>query len=191
MVEVLRKIIFTLHIICFALLLSACHYEFGRNALSSDYHSICVPYAQGDTKGGLTNELIKKIASSGAFSYVSCDGDLILKVKFIELDDENIGFRYDRDNKGKLKRSIIPTETRIFATVEVSLIDSKTGILLRGPTRIKAVAEFDHCFYTSRCKENEFSLGQLNDIDAARDAVMTPLNRNLAEKIVDYVNHSW
>lgn len=187
----LRKDTFYFSGMLFGILLSGCHYEFGHNALSNDYRSISIPYAQGDATGGLTNEVIKKIASSGVFTYVQSEGDLILEIKLIELDDENIGFRYDRKNKGKLKKSIIPTETRIFAKIEVSLIDAKTREVLRGPTRINAAVDFDHSFYTSRCNENEFSLGQLNDIDAARDAAMTPLNRKLAEKVVDYVSHSW
>lgn len=57
--------------------------------------------------------------------------------------------------------------------------------------RITADAEFDHTYYTTRDRINVFSLGQLSDIDAARDAAMVPLNRALAERIVDFVMNSW
>ena len=69
-------------------------------------------------------------------------------------------------------------------------MNGKTGAVLGGPTTINAVADFDNSFYSSRNELNKFSLGQLNDIDAARDAVMQPLNRELAERIVDYIINS-
>jgi DNA-binding cell septation regulator SpoVG len=100
-------------------------------------------------------------------------------------------FRYDRKKTGELRKSIIPTETRVTVVAEVLLVEGGTGQIIRGPTRITASAEFDHTYYATRNEINIFSLGQLNDFDAARDAVMHPLNRNLAEKIVDYVINSW
>lgn len=171
--------------------LTGCQYQFGRGDLSERYATISIPYAEGDLKGDLTTEVIRKLSSSGAFRYVSTGGDLTLKIKVIELSEENIGFRYDRKKSGKLKKSIIPTETRVNALAEVSLIEAGTGKIVRGPVRITANAEFDHTYYTTRDKINVFSLGQLSDIDAARDAAMTPLNRALAERIVDYVLNSW
>lgn len=171
--------------------LLGCQYQFGQGELSQRYATISVPYAEGDQKGELTTVVIKMLSTSGAFRYVSCGGDLILKIKLIEFREENIDFRYDRKKTGKLKRSIIPTETRVTAIAEVLLIESGTGQTVRGPTRITASANFNHTYYTTRDEVNIFSLGQLNDIDAARDAVMHPLNRYLAEQIVDYVIHSW
>jgi hypothetical protein len=171
--------------------LTGCHYQFGHGELSNCYSTISVPYISGDEEGELTAELIKQFTTSGAFSYLPYGGDLILKAEFIELRDENIGFRYDRKKRGDLKKAIIPTETRLNALVEVTLIESATGYVLRGPTRIFASVDFDHDYYSSRHAVNIFSLGQLSDIDAAHDAVMHPLNRRLAEKIADYIINSW
>lgn len=172
-------------------LLSSCQYQFGRGELSQRYATISVPYAEGDQQGELTTEVIRNLSTSGAFRYVNTGGDLILKIKLIDLRDENIGFRYDRKRRGKLKHSIIPTETRVTALAEVLLIEAGTGQTIRGPTRIKASTEFDHTYYYTRHEINVFSLGQLSDIDAAQDAAMLPLNRYLAERIVDYVINSW
>lgn len=170
---------------------SGCQYQFGRGELSERFATISVPYVEGDQEGELTSEVIKGLSTSGAFSYVNQGGDLTLKIKFIELRDENIGFRYDRNKRGKLKKSIIPTETRYTALAEVLLIESGSGQVIRGPTRITASTDFDHTYYTTRDEINVFSLGQLSDIDEARNAAMHPLNRHLAERIVDYVINSW
>lgn len=171
--------------------LMSCQYQFGHGELSQHYTTISVPYAEGDQKGELTTEVIKKLSTSGAFRYVNGNSDLILTIKFVDVRDENIGFRYDRKKSGKIKKSILPTETRVIALVEVAVIDARTGEMVRGPTRIRASTDFDHSYYTSRHAVNIFSIGQLNDIDAARDAAMHPLNQHLAERIVDYVINSW
>lgn len=179
----------------FFLVLSAiplsCQYQFGRGDLSNRYTTLSIPYAEGDEEGELTAEVIRKISQSGALRYVSSGGDLILKIKWIDLRDENIGFRYDRRKRGELKKSLIPSETRLSALVEVSVIEAASGQVIRGPARIKTAVDFDHDYYSSHHGINIFSLGQLNDIDAAYDAVMHPLNRQLAERIVDYVINSW
>lgn len=178
-------------LLSFQFILTSCHYQFGRGELSLQYGTISVPYVKGDQKGELTADIIKRLGTSGAFHYVTHGGDLTLKVEIIEFREENLEFRYDRKKTGELKNSIIPTETRVTITAELLLIESGTGRTIRGPVRISANAEFDHTYYATRNEINIFSLSQLNDFDAARDAVMHPINRNLAEKIVDYVMNSW
>ncbi len=171
--------------------LVSCQYQFGRSELALRDATISVPYIEGDQKGGLTAEVIKKISTSGAFRYVDGGGDFLLKIKLIRLRDENIGFRYDRKKRGGLKRSMIPTETRATATAEVVLIEGGTGQTIRGPFTLSTGVEFDHTYYTTRHALNTFSLGQLNDVDAAHDAMMQPLNRSLADKIVSELINSW
>jgi outer membrane biogenesis lipoprotein LolB len=61
-----------------SLLLTGCHYQFGRGELSQRYGTISVPYVKGDQKGELTNDIIKRLGTSGAFRYVSNGGDLII-----------------------------------------------------------------------------------------------------------------
>jgi hypothetical protein len=171
--------------------LTGCHYQFGRGELSQRYQTISVPYVKGDQKGELTAEIIKRLETSGAFRYRSEGGELTLKVELVEFHEENVAFRYDRKKTGELKKSIIPTETRLQALAEVQLIERGTNQTIWGPMRVTASVEFDHTYYATRDEINVFSLGQLNDFDAARDAVMHPLNRALAERIVDEVLNSW
>lgn len=152
-----------------------------------------VPYVEGDKDGLLTSAIIRQISARGDFEYLCDGGDLILKVVVVDLSEENIGFRYDRNKEGHISkyRDIIPTETRLIALAEVSVMEACSGVIVLGPVRLTASVDFDHDYYFSRDGVNTFSLGQLSDIDAALDAVRRPLNEALARKIVDYVADSW
>jgi hypothetical protein len=177
---------------CLSLVFTGCAYHFGQGDLAERYSTISIPYVEGDTGGRLTAHLIRRLSTSGAFKYMPHDGSLILRANLVELRDENIGFRYDRKKEGKLKHAVIPAETRLSAIVEIRLIDSTTGKVVRGPARLTASVDFDHdYYYSSRHEVNIFSLGQVNDIDAAHDAALEPLNRCLADKIADYIMNSW
>ncbi len=173
------------------MVLTSCAYHFGHGELSSRYSTLSVPYAEGDEEGGFTAEVIKQLSTSGGFHYVPEGGDLTLKMKFIEFRDENIGFRYDRKKRGHLKKVVIPTETRLTAVVEIEILETCTQKVIQGPIHLKASIDFDHDYYFSHHAVNIFSLGQLNDIDAAHDAAMHPLNRKLAAQVVEYMINSW
>jgi len=146
---------------------------------------------QGDEDGDLTAAVIRELSASGGFAYCNSGGDLLLKIKISDSRDENIGFRYDRDKEGRLTRSVIPTETRQTVVAEVSVIDARSCCCLLGPALITASVDYDHDFYSSRDGVNVFSLGQLSDVDEARDAVKRPVNRLLARRIVNFVSESW
>lgn len=150
-----------------------------------------IPFVEGDLDGELTSALIRQVGQSGTFEYRREGGALLLKVEIIDTSDENIGFRYDRNKMGKLKKRLIPDETRATIFAEVSVIETGSGTVLLGPVRLSADVEFDHDFYSSRNGINIFSLGQLTDFDEARSAAQRPLNQALAKKIVDYINNNW
>lgn len=168
----------------------SCGYHFGLGELSKNYRTVSVPYVEGDLDGSLTAAIVRELTTSGVFNYCYEGGDLNLIVKVIEFSDENIGFRYDVNKKGKVVDSVIPVETRITAIVEIMVVDSASGDVLRGPVRITAEEEFDHDYYESHSKVNVFSLGQLSDYDAARDAVSAPLYEVIARKVRDYIINS-
>jgi hypothetical protein len=173
-------------------LTSCAHYQFGHGEIAEQYSTISIPTIEGDQKGKLLTAVIKQFALSGSLRYVEEDGDLILQIKYLETDDDNIGYRYDRKKRGGLKKTILPSETRITALVEVQLIDALTQRVVRPLTRLNASVDLDHTYYSNRHGVNIFSLGQLNDIDAAKDmAIQGPLNRIIAEKITEYILNSW
>lgn len=166
-----------------------CGYQFGEGSLSSQYRTITVPYVDGDNTGELTAALVHEISRSGSFQYCKDSADLTLCVKIIDYIYENVAFRFDRDKKCKLTNSMIPTQTRLTALVEVSVIDSKQGCAALGPSRIYSSIDFDHDYYFSRDGINVDSLGQLTDYDSAYDAAQRPLHQAIAEKIVDFITH--
>lgn len=173
------------------LTLSSCQYQFGMGELPKSYSTISIPYVEGDLNGDLTAELIRQFSVSGALKYVPYGGSLILQVKYVDRHDENIGYHYDRKKSGQLKDYIVPTETRLFATVEVTLVDASHMQAIAGPMMITTSIDFDHEYYASYHAINIFSMGQLTDIDEARETVMRPLNERMAKKVVDYVVNLW
>lgn len=175
------------------LLLSGCGYQLGQgnSGLPSRYSTISVPYVKGDLDGSLTSAIIKEVVCSGAFAYQYCGGALILNVTEIEIDEDNIGFRYDLRKRGSLTKDIIPTEARITILVEVQVTEAISSTIILGPVLLSASVDYDHDYYNSRDGVNIFSLGQLSDLEAAYDAVQAPLNCAIAEKIVDYISQSW
>jgi hypothetical protein len=181
---------FLLYFIFF--LLTSCGYQIGQEGVVNRYRSIVVPSVKGDWNGDLTSAIVKALSCNGCFEYRREDtASAILNVNLLDLEDENIGFRYDRHKSGRIRRTIIPTESRLKATVEISLVDAFSGENILGPVKLTASIDFDHDYYTSRNGVNIFSLGQLNDYDEAYDAALHPLNLALAQKIVDYICNSW
>jgi hypothetical protein len=175
---------------CF-LILTSCGYQVGQDGVASTYHTLAVPTIKGDGNGNLASALVKEVGCSGCFEYRQDGAAAILQVVLLDLKDSNIGFRYDRHKLGKIRHTIIPTETRLTGIVEVSLVDACSGAVILGPVKLTASVDFDHDYYTSRNGVNIFSLGQLNDYDEAYDAALHPLNVILAQKIVDYICNSW
>jgi hypothetical protein len=173
------------------LLLSACGYRFEDESIATKYSTISVPYVVGDWDGGLTAAIVEQIGRTGCYTYQRDGGALVLKVVLGDFEENNIGFRYDRNRKGKLRNSIIPTETRMTATAEVTLIEAASGKAILGPVCLKATVDFDHDYESPLNSVNIFSLGQLSDYDDALDAVYHPLNQLLAQKIVDFICDSW
>jgi hypothetical protein len=175
----------------FAWLLCGCQYQLGSGDLAYHYETLSIPYIEGDEDGDLTAQIIKTLSVSGPLRYHPEGGQLILKAKIIDKRDDSIGYRYDRTREGRIKHYIVPTETRLQESIELEVVEAATGKTIRGPTRIWGSLDFDHDYYSMKNRVNVFSLGQLNDVDAARDMAVHPLNRVIAEKVVDYLNNSW
>lgn len=166
---------------------SSCGYHVGPEGVLASYTSISIPYVINDTDGRLTATLIRVISAETGLQYVKSGGDLTLNVEVLEYEDENIGYRYDRKNNGKLTHSIIPTETRLFTVAQVILIENTSGKILAGPVKITASVVFDHEYEKTRNGVNVFSLGQLTDYDEAYDAAFQPLYNVLSQKIADFI----
>lgn len=175
-----------------AILLCSCGYRWGQGEYSVVHHrTISVPYIEGDLDGEFTSALVHALSASGSFVYVPTGGDLLLRATIVNEREDDVSFRYDHTRKGRLRKSVIPDETRIIMSVDIVVLEAASGCEVVGPVRLAAEVEFDHDYYSSCGGVNVFSLGQLTDIDEARDAAHTPLYRRLSEKIVDYIINAW
>lgn len=179
-------------IIFFFVFFSSCGYHFGDGSPLSLYRSFTVPYICGDKTGEFTAALIKELSCSGSFSYRSKGAELVFKVTLVDLCDENIGYRYDINKRGKTTHSLIPAETRLTVCAEVLVMESCSCTPVLGPIRLQASVDFDHEYYFIRQGVNVSSLGQVTDYDQAYEAALPVLSKVLAKKIIDYVLHgSW
>ena len=172
-----------------AFLLTGCGYQFGEGELSQRFDTFSVRFAKGDLSGHLTEQVIRRVASETALTYVNDGADLELLLELVEVDEENVGFRYDRNKHNRRVDYIIPSETRLRAYVQLTLMDRARGCVLAGPTLLEADYEFDHDYYTSHSAVNIFSLGQVTDYDEAYEAALKPLYENLAQKVADYLKY--
>lgn len=165
-------------------LLSSCGYH-----LESEMpvRPLSVPFAVGDHQGELTNQVIYQINTAGKFRTTTAPSRYTLKLELVGNKEKNIGFRYDRNEDGQLNSTIIPSETRTSVLCLCELWDTQRCCVVLGPAKISASYAFDHEWYSSWGAVNVFSLGQVTDYQDAKDQVHTPLYRNLATKISDWL----
>ena len=165
--------------LCF---LTGCGYQFD---VQSTKKTIEVPFILGDLQGEMTTKLIYLLNTSGKYITGGSNSRYCLSVSLIGYKDQNVGFRYDRNNDGELLNTIIPAESRFSVLAEVILVDRYSGCTILGPARISASLDFDHDWYSTWDGINVFSLGQITDYSDAKDQVSSPLYQKLAQKIAD------
>ena len=174
--------------------LSSCGYSTYQ---PDDKTTISIPYIQGDREGQLTAELTRQLTASGLYEIVSSQGDLVLHVSLIGDQNAIVGFRYDRsEESGKLEKNLMATENRRLLSATVTVSQLGKDVPLTGPITITGSGEYDYidvstlrelAFVSSSGKLEkaiDFSLGQLDSVEGAQDAVLTPAYSQLAKKIV-------
>lgn len=169
--------------------LPSCGYHPGYSEISGRYRSVSIPYVAGDVDGSFTSALVREIANSSAFRHASTGGELLLIVKLIDIGDENIGFRYDQLHHHHDKHALIPVETRLIMSAEVSLLEAATECAIMPSVQLSASIDFDHEYNSTYHNDNVFSLGQLSDADSAFCVARVPLTRRLAQKIIEYLTY--
>ncbi len=170
---------------------SSCGWHMAEHLSSSDSpeRTICVPYVEGDTQGLLTATLAEQIERQGNFKYVQDGGRYLLHIEILDGKNKNIGFRYDPKRlKDRHRHRLIPDETRRKLLAKVTVIDSLTQKEVMPAAYIVGSCDFDHQNYSLSNNINNFSLGQLTDIDTANEAVDIPLYRSLAHNIALYLD---
>lgn len=156
-------------------------------AKTQEARTLSIPYVNGDTDGSLTQEIVSQVEKGGSFAYVQDGGELTLKVILIDSKSENIGWRYNEKKLSNGRKKIDPSEVRRKLLAKVEVIENGSNKLILGPAYILGCTEFDHQYYDVNNNINNFSLGQLTDIDTTYDVVNIPLHRDLAIQIAQYL----
>jgi len=177
---------------------SSCGYH---TANSDEKTTISIPYVEGDAQGQLTSELIREITNSNLYRFVKSDGEVCLRVAIVNDKSDIVGFQYDlTPKKGKIERNLMAEENRRTLTAQVTLVDAITQEVIVGPVNVKASTDYDYIDVNSlktvsfineqgkREKTITFSLGQLDSIEGAQDAALTPIYRLLAQKITQVLS---
>jgi hypothetical protein len=181
---------------------------------SSCYHlltqdeqiTLSIPFIKGDKDGMFSKCLTQQIALAGIGEFSSRNTRYEIHVSLSPDQLERIGFRYDREPNGTFKPNIIGTETRKNVVATVELYDLLYDKVVFGPQTFKAQGDFDYVdsdniadmsFLNSQGQRNlvfSYSLGQLNTIEGAQDAVSASIYTELSKHIVDelafYFEHS-
>lgn len=172
------------------LLLTSCGYHFVTTTADEHAKTVTVPAIDGDKDGSLAMNVIHELTRGSNFRYTKHQSDYILQIEVLGHRLEDIGFRYDINTRGTATRNLVPTESRENFLVEVTLVDRASNKPILGPTRILTKVDYDHDYYLNKGALNTFSLGQVNDIETTEDLLPIPLERNVARRIISFLNYS-
>ena len=177
-------------------ILSSCGYRFSDEFSSKSRPTLTIPYVEEDESGFLTDELVKAFTYSGLFDLVSSGGEYRLEVAVVGSTVDTIGYRINPQKvDGEVRKNLLATEGRNTITLESTLYRGKE--CLYGPCQISSDTEFDYVdgdsiqdltFTNSKGRlvtVLPFSFGQLEPKESAQEAALTPLYRNLSQKIVN------
>ena len=151
--------------------------------------TVHIPYAVGDSTGEFTRRVISEVSKQPGFS-VDDSGQYLLTIRLLDSKEQKLGYRFDPIDLDKGKREIIPNESRALVLAEVSLKDTFSNKIVLGPAYILGGIDFDHQQNTINNDTNDFSLGQLTDIETARDVTYIPLYRDLSIKIATWLQNA-
>lgn len=202
--QMMKLLLFKGHLWFLALLLSGCGYRWSYDYPEGIRPTLMVPFIAGDEEALLTSEIISYIDASGIVDIVPRRGDYRLEVKLKGSSNTQIGYRRDPQQiNGETKKNLLASEGRKSLTVEASLYRGNTKELAFGPYCLTADADYDYVdgdsfkdltFVSSSGVLVEvlpFSLGQLESIESAQEAVQKALYRKISQKIVDVISAEW
>jgi hypothetical protein len=177
------------------LFLTGCGYRWHYDYPDGTRPTLMVPFIPGDDEALLTSEIISYIDASGIFDIVPKGGDYRLEICLKGGGNTQIGYRRDPQKiKGLTKKNLVSSEGRRAFAVEACLYRGNTKELAFGPYSLTVDADYDLTFITKLGVLEEvlpFSLGQLESIESAQEAVQRALYRSISQKIVDVISAEW
>lgn len=193
-------------VVCLLMLfsLTGCGYRWHYDYPEGVRPTVNVPLIYKDEDAGLTSEIISCLNSSGVIQVVPRNGDYRMDVKIVSQHHDQIGYRRDPQIiRGQVTSNLVASEERQTLEVTVTLFHRQTEEIAYGPYSLSASADYDYVDGDSyedltftkpnqvRVEVLPFSLGQLESVEAAREAASSPLFRQLAKKIVDVISSEW
>lgn len=193
----MKSSLYTALTLSLILTMFSCGYHRSEVSFFQKYQSIDVPYIQGDLDGRLTSSVIEALSSSSKIAYNPYDPDLILKIEIIQNKEVTVGYQYDiRQSNDELINRLIPNEGKRVISVKVQVVDADQGSVLFGPFEMEAEGDFDFVNFDNykdltfvdqkgvTVPVLQFSLGQLDAKEGAKEAALNATCKKLASKIV-------
>lgn len=173
-----------------------CGYR-STTSTGSDTVAVSIPLIANDEDGVLRNELAKAIASTGKYRYTSSQDSRYQLIVSIKGDRaEHIGYVWDEEPiTGEILNRLYPSEGRRAISVSVSIKDTDTNKTIVGPFVVNEYVDFD--FVNPTALKNieftdvagqsqsvlQFSLGQLDSEEGAKNESYHPAFKELSQKI--------
>lgn len=169
---------------------SSCGYHFvTKSSISS---TLSIPYIEGDLDGELTNIVIQKITALGYSILSSENSDFIIQARIKSDRVDPIGFQFDPNCKEN--KRVITNENRRTLLLEFSILSTKTKEKFLGPYFIKESIDYDFqddypCQDSTVNQQSylNFSLGQLDNREAAFSASANPLFHKTANRMAETI----
>lgn len=178
------------------LFLSSCGYRVSTNLLYKERPRIGIPFVQGDLDGRLTSSVIQSITDSTNFQYTHSNPDVLLKIELVDKKFHTIGYQYDvRQSNEDFINRLVPNEGRWFVKVRLHIIDPETDEILYGPSEVEAFGDYDFVNFDTYHDLTfvdqagvtrsvlQFSLGQLDAREGAREEALSVVYNKLAKEI--------
>ena len=180
-----------------SLLCAGCGYQVSKGTLGEGSHTVSLPLIRGDEEGYFRNNLAKELSKSGHFIYSSGEAHYRLDVAIVEDKKETVGYAWDQAPvTGAFIKRLYPNEGRRKVKVSVSLVDTVKKKAVVPPFFVSVSTDYD--FVNPTALQNvqfkdihgqvqsvlQYSLGQLDSEEGARQETAGPLSQMLATEIV-------
>lgn len=193
-----------LKVLVLSLFLTSCGYRWHYDYPTAAKPTFMVPFIPGDEEALFTAELISSLDASGIVEVVPRGGEYRLEVALKENVNAQIGYRRDPQKiNGQIKKNLLASEGRKTLSAEFTVYRGNTKEVAFGPYFLSADGDYDYVdgdsfkdltFVSSSGQIIEvlpFSLGQLESIESAQEAIHKALFRKISQKMVDVLSSEW
>lgn len=182
-----------------ALACTSCRYQAASLNINGDaVVETSIAVIKKDPQGYLRNYLAREMATTGSLYYKDTNAKYTLKVSIEEDTNSKITFLWDRNPVTNENLKVFyPSEGMHEVVAKIELVDTQTGDAVIEPFFLNASADYDFVNPTVRNSVQfrdalggeesilQYSLGQLDSEEGAKEASYNPVYQRLAKKIVN------